>query len=181
MERPTTGEALSPRDLREQFEFLFASNRQRLFGYIVACLHRRQDAEEVFGETTLILWREFPKFRQDSEFMPWAAGIAFNQIRKYRRKQLRRATLSDGVLEHLAHDAVALTQELDEQRQALKFCVERLTRRQRNLVDLFYTQRVPAGNVAKEWGCSVHTIYKTLKELRRRLFDCVSRRLGIDE
>jgi RNA polymerase sigma-70 factor (ECF subfamily) len=179
-QQPLAGGDLTSREEQAQFEQLFASYGRRLFGYIVACLHNRQDAEEVFGETSLILWREFSKFRRDAEFMPWATRIAFNQVRKYRRKRGRHLNFSDPMLEELAQDAATIQDRLDERRLALAHCLQQLGEKYRGLIDSFYSRRTSAGEVANKWSCSVHTVYKALKETRRRLHECVSRRISAE-
>jgi len=175
-----TGGELSSQNQRDQFESLFAQNHRRLFGYILACLHNRQDAEEVFAETVLVLWREFASFRLDAEFMPWASGVAFNQIRKFRRKRFRQTTFGDAVLQMLANDSAALEDELDDRRAALATCLQKLDANRRELVQLFYDTKMPAGSIAAKWECSVHTVYKRLKDVRRRLFECIRRRLATE-
>lgn len=178
--RTESGDEPASREQRAYFEQLFADYGRRLFGYIVACLHNRQEAEEVFGETVLILWREFPRFRRDAEFMPWATRIAFNQVRKHRRKRGRQLCFSDSLIEELAQDTASMQDRLDERRLALTHCLQQLGEKYRGLIDSFYHRRVSAGEVASKWSCSVHTVYKALKETRRRLHECVSRRISAE-
>ncbi len=49
-------------DKTEEFVRLFAAHHNRLLAYILAMMHDRADAEEVFQETSLVLWREFDHF-----------------------------------------------------------------------------------------------------------------------
>ena len=60
-------------------------------------------AEDVFGETSVVLWREFAKFRPAADFAPWALAIAFNQVRKWRHQRERdRLVFSDALIAAVA-------------------------------------------------------------------------------
>jgi len=166
----------------EDFVRLFAVNHQRLFAYIMAMVHDRADAEEVFQETSLMLWREFPNFRPQAEFMPWACAIAFNQMRKFWRQRKRdKHTFSMALLEDLAKESVEMEGELESRRRALSECMKQLPQRDRRVVELYYGVKTTAEAVAEKLGKSVHAIYKSLNRTRRRLFDCIARRLAAEE
>lgn len=160
-------------------EFLrhFAADHRRLFGYILAFLPRVSDAEEVFQEASLVLWREFHQFRPEADFLPWAKAVCFNQIRAYRRRNGReRGGLSNELLETLASEE-AVRDPQEERREALKHCLQKLPERERFIVENFYDCRQNAQQIADALGCSVHTIYKTLQRVRVLLFECIDRRL----
>jgi len=167
---------------REEFVRLFAAHHYRLFAYIMAMMHDRSDAEEVFQETSLVLWREFPKFRPEADFMPWACAIAFNQMRKFWRQQKRdKLTFSLALLEDLARESMELEGEWEARRIALAECMKTLPERDRIVVELYYGAKTTAEEVAERVGKSVHAVYKSLNRTRRRLFDCIARRLAAEE
>lgn len=171
--------SLDDSQLYETFVQLYAQNHRRLYAYILAFEHDRAAADEVFQETSLILWREFPKFRQDAAFLPWATAISFNQLRKYwRLKKRNRRVFHDELIEQLADDASRLGEELDDRRLALGECVKKLPERDRQLIDLYYGSKATANVVAEQWGRSVHTVYKSLQRIRGLLMDCIERRVG---
>jgi RNA polymerase sigma-70 factor (ECF subfamily) len=166
----------------EHFVRLFAQNHQRLLAYILAFVHDRTSAEEVFQETSLILWREFPNFRREAPFMPWACGIAFNQLRKFwRQRKHEKLTFSLPLLEELAKESVEMEEELESRRAALGECLKRLPDEDRQLVQQYYSIKTTAQELAEKLGKSVHTIYKALNRTRRRLFDCIARRLAAEQ
>src|SRR5262249_6639134 len=47
----------------ERFLRHFTRDQQRLLAYILTLVHDRDDAQEIFQETSLVLWRAFPTFR----------------------------------------------------------------------------------------------------------------------
>jgi RNA polymerase sigma-70 factor (ECF subfamily) len=174
---PTAGGDAPPR--AEEFVRLFAANHYRLFAYILALMHDRSDAEEVFQEASLVLWREFPRFRPEAEFMPWACAIALNQMRKFWRERKRhKLTFSEAMLENLASEALEMQSELEVRRQALAECMKRLPAVDRSVVEMYYGAKQTAGDVAEKLGKSTHAIYKALTRARQRLFECIGRKLA---
>jgi RNA polymerase sigma-70 factor (ECF subfamily) len=165
----------------EEFVRLYAANHYRLFAYIMALMRDRADAEEVFQEASLVLWREFPRFRPGAEFMPWACAIALNQMRKFWRERKRdRHTFSAELVEDLAVDALEMQSEMEPRRLALAECMKRLPAVDRSVVELYYGAKSTADDVAAKLGKSTHAIYKALTRARQRLFDCIARKLAAD-
>lgn len=179
---PTTPSAGGVVDSRaEEFVRLFAAHHNRLFAYILAMMHDRTAADEVFQESSLVLWREFERFRPGAEFMPWACAIAFNQMRKYWRERRRNLRIfSTECVDQLATEAIEMQAELDLRQQALADCMQRLPSVDRRVVELYYGAKDSAGDVAQKLGKSTHAIYKALTRARQRLFDCIERKMATE-
>lgn len=165
--------------MSEEFFRLFSREDRKIFGYILALVLDTAAAEDIFQETCVILWKEFSNFEPDRNFLNWANGIAFNQVRKYRRKyQNKRLIFSESLVTELAQDASAMVDELSQRQLALTHCLKKLSERERALIDTYYGDQETAATVADRWKCSTHAIYKTIKKIRKALFDCVNRRLA---
>ena len=165
--------------MSEEFFRLFSRDDRKVFGYILALVLDRAAAEDIFQETCVILWKEFPSFERDRSFLNWANGIAFNQVRKYRRKyQNKRLIFSDSLVTELAEDVSGMIEDLSQRQLALTQCMQKLSDRERELIDAYYGDQETAATVAGRWKCSSHAIYKTIKKIRKALFDCVNRRLS---
>ncbi|MCH9654707.1 MAG: sigma-70 family RNA polymerase sigma factor [Planctomycetes bacterium] len=163
----------------EEFFRLFSREDRKIFGYILSLVLDVTAAEDIFQETCVILWKEFPRFDQERSFLNWANGIAFNQVRKYRRKfRNKRLIFSDSLMTELAEDASGLLEDLSRRQLALTNCLQKLNDRERELIDAYYGDQETAATVAERWKCSTHAIYKTIKKIRKVLFDCVNRRLS---
>lgn len=163
----------------DQFLRLFTRDQQKLLAYILTLVHDREDAQEVFQETSLVLWKAFPTFRPGSEFLPWALGIAKHQmLRLYRARKKDRHIFSEDVMAMLADDVAAMAQEIAPRQQALAECIKRLTNRQRLLIEWFYGQELVAEQIAERWSLSIHAVYKSLKVMRRSLLECIERKLA---
>ncbi len=70
---------------------------------------------------------------------------------------------------------------LEDRRNALATCLQTLSETERLLVEQRYAHRTTVHRMAAETGCNVATLYKTLERVRRRLFECINRRLGLGD
>jgi RNA polymerase sigma-70 factor (ECF subfamily) len=178
MVRKCNGTVNQPRR-NEEFARLFAAGHRRIFGYVRSLVPLRDDADEVFQETCVVLWREFEKFRAGADFVPWALAIAYNQVRTYRHKaRSDRLRFSEALIRQLSRDERAMARELQERRDALATCLERLRADDRDVIDRYYQDRTTVARVASQTGRPANTIYKALQRIRRRLLQCTERTLA---
>ena len=170
------------RDLRVQFARVFAQNDRWLFAYLVTLLGSPADAEEVFQEVCVILWRDYDKFDPTTSFMKWASVIAHHQVHRFRRTQSRLAKpLSDTVVDLLADDAVVKADLMDSRRLALHDCLKKLPVSDLELVQNCYSDsRRSMKTVAELLGRPANTIYKAMNRIRRSLHGCIDRKLSVE-
>ena len=112
-------------DDREQRKVDFAEQlraaQSRLFGYIHSLVRDLDDADDLFQQTTLILWNKFDDFDRARSFLSWACGVARLEVCNFLRSRGRqRLYFSDDLnlllaeaQDELAHD------EMEERRDAL--------------------------------------------------------------
>src|SRR3954469_6174175 len=125
---------------REAFARLFAQHDRWLFAYLVSLLGSSAHAEEVFQEVCVVLWREYETFELGTNFVKWVSVIAHNQVHRFRREQRRVGPqLSDAAVDLLAEDAVDRAGLLDSRREALRRCLEKLSTKDRQLVQHCYS------------------------------------------
>jgi len=165
----------------EAFLTHFTRVQPQVQAYVRALVHDGSAADDVFQATSLTLWRRFDSFREGEPFLPWALGIARHEaLHHWRSRRRDRHVFSEAVLAQLADTAAGIAAEADRRLAALETCVQSLPDRQRQLVTMFYEQRLPADQIAAAWARTVHAVYKALKVLRRSLHDCVERRLAAE-
>lgn len=177
--QPVDHQPQNESDRYEEFLRLFTRDQRRVVAYIQMLIHDRTVADDVFQETSLVLWRSFSSFRPEAEFIPWALGIARHQVLRYWRTQRRdRHVFSESLVSELADDAIGLIGEIEPRQESLDRCVEHLTDRQRGLIQMFYGENQSASLIAVRWNRSVHAVYKALKVMRRSLLECVEQKLA---
>lgn len=164
-------------------EFLreFARDRTKLFRYIFSLLPNHADAEDVFQRCSLVLWEKFSEFDPQRRFLPWACGVAFNEVRYFLRTakchHLRFDTdllgaISDSRMEDLdtSHEAISV----------LSDCLKKLPRRDREMVKAAYAKPGTIKQFAESTKSAPQTVYNNLGRIRRQLQLCVRRKMALE-
>ena len=153
--------------------------RQPLFGFIFTMVHRIADAEDVFQQTSIVLWKKFDHFEEGTDFIAWACSIArcqsidFLRARKRDRLYFSEAMMTE--LEACQHDQSEGFTELAE---ALEACKEKLTESDRLTIDRCYAPGVKIKDAAVGLGRNVGSVYTSLNRIRQTLATCIKRRLS---
>jgi RNA polymerase sigma-70 factor (ECF subfamily) len=158
----------------------FLQNQRRLYAYVLTLLPNRADADDVLQETSLVLWDKFDSHQPPGDFLAWARRIAYHKVLdSYKKAGRADARLSRVFVERVAETAArseALL--LDERREALTSCVEKLAPRDRDLLALRFAEGSTTQTTSERLGRSVEAVYKALAKLRQNLFDCVEKTLA---
>jgi RNA polymerase sigma-70 factor, ECF subfamily len=163
-------------DQYSQFVDLFSQNAKRVYGYIYAMIPRWEDADDVFQETSRVLWQKFGEFRRGTSFFAWACQVARYQVLTFRRRQRRsRVTFTDAFLDKVAATADASVEWLDAEQQALADCVEMLDPRHREIVLLRFAPAATTKSVAARLGMTADAVYKALSRIQATLLKCIER------
>ncbi len=158
----------------ENFARQFVLSQARLYGYIVTLLPNRQDAEDVFQQTSLLLWQKWDEFIPDQPFLPWAYGFARNEVRNYLRAQARQGTLlSEGLLSELADTRETMQPTLDRRQVFLNDCLQKLAFMSRELVERCYRGRESMAIIARQFRTTPNALYLRLARIRRSLLSCI--------
>jgi len=117
----------------EAFEALYGRHRGRIFGFLLARLKDRSEAEDVFQAVFAKLHRKRHQYRQEIPLLPWLFTLARNTLIDHVRKrdaEGKHVTVSETAVASYAapasdtspiHAAVAELSRLNEsQRQALE-------------------------------------------------------------
>jgi RNA polymerase sigma-70 factor (ECF subfamily) len=178
------GDSLAADQRRDAFARLFAKYDRWLFAYLVTLLGNPAQAEEVFQEVCVVVWRIYDQFELGTDFVKWVSVIAHNQVRKFRRQAKRTGfQLSDETCELLATDAVRRADLFDFRREALRKCLGKLPGTDRQLVQRCYGEHETADTfkaIAEEIGRPANTVYKALNRIRRSLHQCIDRTLAAE-
>lgn len=157
----------------EEFVRLLQAHQNQLFGYILAVVHNPTEAEDLFQQTSLILWKKFSQF-EGGDFYRWAQAIARFEISNYFKRQRRsRVCFNDELLEQIAEEQVAQAPAVSARRDALAKCMERLAAAEKRLVALCYGSSESIKDIAAKEGKSAPSVYKSLSRIRHALFACI--------
>lgn len=179
---PAPDTPIADQDRRAAFARLFAQHHRWLHAYLLTLLGDPSDSEEVFQEVCVVLWREYESFDLSTSFVKWASVIAHNQVRRFRRTRARHElVLADDVVDLLAEEAAARADLMESRRVALHGCLQKLSRRDRDLVEQCYSdERATIRSVAERMNRPVNTVYKALNRIRRALHACIDRQVAAE-
>jgi RNA polymerase sigma-70 factor (ECF subfamily) len=165
----------------KRFLRLFLQNERRLYAYILTLLLNRADADDVLQEASLVMWDKFNDEHPPNDFAAWGCRIAYYKVLDFCKKQQRsRVFFSQTLLERLGETALeqAASLQLDERRDALAACIEKLRPRDRDLLAQRFAEGATIQTAAAHAGRSIDAVYKALAKIRQTLFDCVTRTLA---
>lgn len=163
------------------FSDLVAAHRSRVFGYIYAMLHNLADAEDIYQQTTVLMWQKFDEFQPGTDFGSWALRIAYFNIKNFQRTQARRHVFfSDQVMEKVADSYERADADQAEERvEALVHCVRRLPTQHQQLLKQRYADNAPIKRLAETEGKSEAAMAMLLSRLRKALFRCVRSKMAL--
>ena len=169
-------------DQSEQFVELLTRHHQRIFLFILSMVPNQNEAEEILQETNLILWRKFNEFEPGTNFKAWAFRVAYHKVKQYWERQSHERLLFDEAFLHrVAEMATKAPDTVDRRREALGQCLEKLPKKERDMVRCRYRGGGSVKSAAEELGRSTHAIYKALMRVRQTLHDCVRIKLAMEE
>ncbi len=164
---------------QEDFLRLFVRHEAELRAFIGAVVRDAHAREDVFQETVVILWREFPRYDPGRPFGAWARGIAAKKLLEQRNNQRRSPLLcSPEAIRALADAAERATSDKRATLEALEHCVARLPDRSRRLLAMRYGQSQPPETIARHLGMTIAAVYQALWRLRGALRQCMRRYLA---
>jgi RNA polymerase sigma-70 factor (ECF subfamily) len=163
----------------EEFLLQYSGCEGWLLAYLMALLGNRHDAEEVFQETTLALWRSFDEFIPGSDFTRWAKRVAFHRVLTFRKKKQRHGFPQSEAFLEAVHSADERQADATISRlRALDECVQRLPESDRRLLAQRYTAKHTIPQLAQTFNRSASAINKALRRIRRVLMACIDRTLA---
>ncbi|HEV8063100.1 MAG TPA: sigma-70 family RNA polymerase sigma factor [Gemmataceae bacterium] len=157
---------------------LFLQNERRLYAYIFTLIHNQTDSDDLLQETSLVLWDKFDALNPPDDFAAWACRVAYFKVLDFSKKRQRsRVLFGQALLERLAETAIEQSSalQLDERRDALISCIEKLSVRDRELLGWRFAEGGSTRSAAAQAGKRVDAVYKSLARIRKALFECVTR------
>ncbi len=151
-----------------------------LYGYLYRMLQNSADAEEVFQETFLRVYRNLHRFRVDGRFKPWAYRIAANLARDRLRTRKRRgeAPLDNGsgcdgslaISDAARPDEAALAVETA---QRIETALARLPAKQRSVFLLARFEGMAYGDIARLLRIPTGTVKSRMNKAAQFLLRCL--------
>lgn len=163
-----------------EFIQLYARHQAHLFRYVASLVPHLQDAEDILGQVTVVLWENFAEFQPGTNFLAWARRIAYLRVLEFYRQSWKIPLLPEQLIEQLAHE-VERRDELSARRlSALPECLAKLSATDRELIRRRYLENAKAIDLAEQLGRPANSVYKSLGRIRRRLLTCIERQMAAE-
>lgn len=167
---------------RQQFTQQFILHQDRVYAYIVTMLPSRYDAEDVFQETSIILWQKWDQFDPGRDFVAWACSVARNVVRNFLRCRGRdRLVFSEKLMNTISDLQLESQPILEERRRLLVECVKRLDFVGRQLLERCYAGRESMKVIAQQFHMTPNAVYVRLRRIRRELMNCIHRAVNQED
>jgi RNA polymerase sigma-70 factor (ECF subfamily) len=170
-----------PGDARDAtaFEGIVREHYALIVSFAAALLGDRAEAEDLAQEVFIVAYRRMREFDATRPAGPWLCGIARRLALNASRKRRPVLYLDDERLGWLERTCVRSGRQPGGTRQAaLDECLALLEEGERRIIELRYRE----GRSCEEIGTRLETgpagVTKRLYRIRRKLADCVTRRLG---
>src|SRR3954447_10189113 len=76
-------------DRKAEFSDWLLRPQTHLFGYIYSLVRDLDDADDLFQQTSLVLWDKFEQFDPSRSFVGWACGVARYEVLNFLRARIR--------------------------------------------------------------------------------------------
>jgi RNA polymerase sigma-70 factor, ECF subfamily len=136
----------------------------------------RADADELFQEVSVTLWRKFNVFERGTDFRAWAFSIVRNKVMSFRQLKRHQLIFSTELVDLIASQATTSAGEIDHKFQWLDECLAKLNVYQRQLLDARYGQNRQITAIAVQMAKSVDAVYKDFQRIHRNLRTCLNSR-----
>ena len=136
-----------------------------------------EDRNDILQETAVAVLDSFDRFKAEQPFVPWALGIARNQVLLYfRRKNRDRTVFDPQAIEALV---LAFSEPVGQSPARLDFlgdCMQGLDEKSRELCRLRYELDMKPASIAEQIGTTANNVAKSLQRVRDRLRECIERK-----
>jgi RNA polymerase sigma-70 factor (ECF subfamily) len=166
-----------------EFMRLYAESSRAVYWVIRSLVSRPEDADELFQETSAVLWQKFGEFTPGTNFGAWAAQIARIEVRRYYQRLARDQNLfhNEALLEKLLARTEQIGATTSRRGEFLTRCLGELNFPDRKLIGSRYEPGMNSKKLAEQLRVSESYISKTLARIHRLLFQCIERHEAEEE
>ncbi len=165
-----------------EFLRLIMANQKPIYALILGMIPNRDDAEDIFQETVLVMWSKFDSFERGTSFTAWGIKIAKYKIfQAHRRNARNNFRFSQAAFESLQGKSDNFVKNIERRMQALRKCIRKLSKRDYDLIQMRYENELAIKTIAERLGRTVQSIYKRMARINDSLIRCIRRMLAMEE
>ncbi len=164
----------------KSFFKLFIENENRIYTFILMLVPNKADANDIFQETSMVMWDKFNEFEEGTSFANWGRKIAYNKIMNFRVKNKNsRVCFNAELMDAICNKTGAVLDEIDPRLTALRECIRKLSDADRQLIKMHFEDGITIKKIALTIDRSAHGLYKVMARIYNQLSQCVRREIKI--
>jgi RNA polymerase sigma-70 factor (ECF subfamily) len=152
-------------------------NRANLVAYAVCIVRDDHLAEDVFQDASVLAYKKKADITDEHHLMAWLRIVIRQRAIKALSKRSKAPLKFDNSMLDLLDDHWQQFDrpEADDYLSALRYCIDRLAPKARELVRLRYSDGMRGTKLAKIFNQPANSIYVALSRIHRTLAECVTR------
>ncbi len=159
---------------KQWYETVLETTQDTIRAYIAGLGVPLHAVDDVAQETFLVLYKQRDRMPDDVEPRRWLKGIAYHRSMDYFRNLTRDSKIRSGALVEIMAQQDEDVSPFASAYGALRYCLEQLSRKNRNMIDMKYKQKMSARAIGQEVDMNETAVRVALLRLRKALRDCVS-------
>lgn len=157
----------------QAFTKLLDTLRADLWGFLRNHVRKREDAEDLFQEVCLKVYKNLASLNEPEKFRSWIFSIALNSVRSFFRKQ-KLVAVDEPVLQALDSESLHADQPekamaRSEELTLMRRCLAKLPERDRQILLLEVMGEIPQKEIADQFDLNLNTVKTILRRARIRL------------
>lgn len=166
-------------DKLKKMTVLWADSQPKVVGFVGAFIHNFSDAQDVVQEVAQAAVESIDSYDLAKPFGPWILGVArFKVIDHLRKHGKDRHVFDSESVDRLAGAYAKHDDQLDDMKAALSDCMQSLSKRERQALDLRYVDEAKPAQVAQAMSINTGTARVLLHRIRQALAKCVERKIA---
>lgn len=160
----------------DEFIRLLTGSQRELRAFVFGLVAHQVDVDDLLQEVNMALWRKRHLYDSDQKFVRWATGFAALEVRSFRSRSAKsRLWYNDSAVDALAGEWPQVGSFADDCREALANCLQKLSHKERRVIEHRYTKGLSVKEIAAETDKPASTVYKILGRAHEFLSKCVKR------
>jgi RNA polymerase sigma-70 factor (ECF subfamily) len=163
-----------------EFLKLFVRHQQEIYAYILTLVPNLHDADDLFQDGMIVMWRKFDQFKPGTNFAAWAVQIMRFKILDYRRNLARNMQVlwEDSLFDALIDHIPTIQDEAAARIEALRKCLTLLDDRAKRIIKMRYERNISVEKIALCLKLSRRHVYHVLGQINSVLLRCMRRTLA---
>ena len=161
------------KELEHRFTQAFTENKEKIFRICRSYSDNTEDAEDLFQEVLINIWKSLPSFKGNSSVNTWIYRVTVNiclRARHFSSKEKKVMVKLDGV--ELENRGEEMTEDRSDEYRKLRACVEKLDGVNKSIV-LLYLEDQSYREIGEVTGLSENHIAVKIKRIKGRLLKCI--------